>query len=81
MFQSRKQPINIHTKLIEVENMMEGLRYISLSLLAAFTIMIMKEQKKLHHFTCIVTMELLAKKCDEQLELASLVVAAAHMEE
>ncbi len=47
--------------LIEVENMMEGLHYISLSLLAAFTIMIMKEQKKLQHFTCNVAMELLAK--------------------
>jgi hypothetical protein len=46
--------------LIEVENMMEGLQYISLCLLAAFTIMVMKEQKKLHHFTCNVAMELLA---------------------
>jgi hypothetical protein len=47
--------------LIEVENMMEGVYYISLCLLAAFTIMVMKEQKKLHHFTCNVAMELLAK--------------------
>ncbi len=41
--------------------MMEGLHYISLCLLAAFAIMVMKEQKKLHHFTCNVAMELLAK--------------------
>ncbi len=47
--------------LIEVENMMEGLHYISLCLLAAFTIMVMKEQKKLHHFTFTVAVELLAQ--------------------
>ncbi len=47
--------------LIELENMMEGLHYIGLCLLAAFAIMVMKEQKKLYHFTCNVAMELLAK--------------------